>query len=277
MKELKTIGVIGHTGMVGHTVFNYFKDNGYEVSGFSQNPTKSEREKTYSADVIFVCVPTPYLWDLKAFDGSIVREVVSEIPDGKVVVIKSTVPIGTTEELQKEYLKLKLLFNPEFLSEATCDEDFRNPDRQFVGYTKESYPVSVQVLNLLPESAYEAIMPAKEAELLKYINNIHGTIEIMESNMYWEVCEEEGLDYDRVLKAALASKWVGVSMGRHYRVIFHKNKRGFGGKCFPKDINAWIDYLNAKGIDSKLPTAVRDMNVRILASQGYTEEDAEKL
>lgn len=283
-KYYNTIGVFGHLGMVGGTTLRYFKDQGCEVTGFDPREAidVGQMDKIYNADLIFVCVPTPFNWEKNYFDGSILGQVLTEISknskkENPVVVIKSTMPVGSTERFQKTYPNLKLLFNPEFLSEATCDNDFRNPDRQFIGYTEKSYDEATKVLNSLPESPYGVIMPSKEAELLKYINNVHGTIEIMESNMYYEVCKEEGLDYDRVLKAMLASKWVGVPMGRHYRVIFHKNKRGFGGKCFPKDISAWIEYLDKKHIDNTLPKAVLEMNKRILKEQGYTLEESEKL
>lgn len=285
MKYYNSIGVVGHRGMVGKTTFDWFKNKAehvdYKVIGYSLEDTASKAE-TLQADLLFVCVPTPFDWKTNKFDGSIVESVIKEIDENSskenpVVVIKSTMPIGSTQKLQEKYPRLKLLFNPEFLSEKTCYADFQNPDRQFVGYTDQSYDEAIKVLNTLPESPYGAIMPVKEAELLKYINNVHGTIEIMESNMYWEVCQKEGLDYDRVLKGALASKWLGVPMGRHYRVIYHKGKRGFGGKCFPKDINAWVEYLDKNGIDSQLPTAVREMNKRILAEQNYSESDSEAL
>ena len=284
IKYYKQIGVIGHMGMVGGTTFRYLKDSGANVFGTDLKDEK-DKEKVMESGLIFVCVPTPFYWDeegmgsekARGFDLSFVDKALSDIPAGRAVVIKSTVEVGSTDKLQKKYPGLRLLFNPEFLSEKTCDADFRNPDRQFVGYTKQSYKDAIKVLGVLPESAYDAIMPAKEAELLKYINNVHGTIEIMESNMYWEVCQKEGLDYDRVLKAMLASKWVGVPMGRHYRVIFHKGKRGFGGTCFPKDINAWLQYMNKQGLDAGLPKAVRDMNQRILKEQKLSEADAEKI
>lgn len=277
MKDIKTIGVIGARGMVGHTTYRYFKEEGAEIYGYS-NSDKKEEKKVNSADLVFVCVPTPYKWGrVRGFDASIVDEVLAKLKDGVIAVIKSTVTIGTTDKFQKKYPKLKLLFNPEFLSEDTCWEDFIRPDRQFVGYTKESYSYATQVLNLLPESPYDLICPVKEAELLKYINNLHGILEVMESNHYYDVCQEEGLDYDRVIKAAVSSKWVGCAMGRHYHVIFHKGFRGVGGKCFPKDINAWIDYCNNKGINVKFLSAVRDENKKLLREQGLTEEVAENI
>ncbi len=140
--------------MVGGTLFRYFKDKDQKVWGTDLIDEK-DKEKVMKADVIFVCVPTPFKWRAKkgkktGFDLSIVKSVLSEIPDGKVVVIKSTMLIGSTESLQKKFHKLKLLFNPEFLSEKTCNEDFRNPDRQFVGYTKQSYGEAIKVFEHTP-------------------------------------------------------------------------------------------------------------------------------
>jgi len=273
---INTIGVIGHTGFVGSNVFRWFKDRNFEIYGYSLDYTINET-KAYGADLIFVCVPTPFDWNTRKYDGSIVEKTLEKIESGKTVVIKSTVKIGTTEKLQSKFPNLKLLFNPEFLSEATAWNDFTNPDRQFVGYTSKSYRVATEVLNMLPESPYDVIMPSKEAELLKYINNIHGVVEIMESNHYYDICEAEGLNYERVIKAATASKWVGCPMGRHYRVIYHKGKRGAGGHCFPKDLNAFIEYCHEKGVDSSLFEGAKSYNDKLLASQGIDEQIAEQI
>lgn len=277
MKYFQSIGVIGSLGMVGGTTYRFFKDHDYQVFGYDlRKPSLTAKRKAYGAELVFICVPTPFVWKSNKFDLSIVIAALEPLPAGAVAVIKSTVPVGTTEKLQKRFPEIKLLFNPEFLSESTCDEDFRNPDRQIVGYTKNSYGETIKVLNSLPLSAYDIIVPSKEAELLKYMNNLHGMVEIMESNHYWDVCQKEGLDYDRVTKAALTAKWVGAPMGRHYRTILHKGFRGFGGKCFPKDINAWLEYCERRGINSTLMKAVRNMNRGILKSQKLTEAEAEK-
>lgn len=275
MKRIKTIGVIG-LGMVGGTVFRYFKEKRLKVYGYSHTNRK-DKKLVDKSDLIFICVPTPYHWDGRGFDDSIIDSVLRDINEGSVIVIKSTVKIGTTNKFQIKYPKLKFLFNPEFLSEKTAWADFINPDRQFVGYTKESYSEATQVLNLLPESPYDLILPVKEAELLKYINNVHGVLEVMESNFYYDVCQKEGLDYNRVVKAMTASKWVGCPMGRHYRVIYHKGKRGVGGKCFPKDLHTWLEYAKEKGLDDRLFKAARDYNHRLLVEQGLDEEKSEQI
>lgn len=274
-EKTKTIGVIGYRGMVGKTVFDYFTNNGYTTFGYSKSD-QANKDNVNHADIVFVCVPTPFDWIKNSFDGSIVESALSEIADGTIVVIKSTIPIGTTEQLQAKYPNLKILFNPEFLSESTAYGDFVNPDRQFIGYTKQSYESALLVLNILPESAYGAIMPSKEAELLKYINNLHGALSVIEANHYYDVCQREELNYDRVIQAAEASKWIGAPMGRQYHRIYHKGFRGFGGKCFPKDINAWIEYCQSKGITTTLMKAVKAENMALLKDQNLTEQEAEK-
>ncbi len=269
--KFETIGVIGYMGMVGGTVYRFFRDQKKKVYGYDIRSPK-DKKRAYEADLVFVCVPTPFDWKNHKYDDSIVESVLKQIPAGKTVVIKSTIHIGTTDSLQKKYPKLKILFNPEFLSEATCDMDFRNPDRQFIGYTARSFSEAKRVLAVLPLSSTDRILPAKEAELLKYINNMHGVLEVMESNHYWEVCQKEGLDYEQVIEAATGSKW----FGRFYRIIWHKGYRGVGGKCFPKDLNSWIEYCESNNIPVELLKAAREMNRRILGEQKLTEKDAEK-
>ena len=277
MKEIREkIGIVGFRGIVGWTVYQWFLKEGYRVFGYSRTDQMAKKIVNEKCDVIFICVPTPFDWIKGKYNGSLVPKVLKEIKPGRIVIIKSTVMIGTTDRLQKRFPDLKILFNPEFLSERTCDADFSHPDRQFVGYTKKSYSVATAVLNLLPESPYSVIMPAKEAELLKYINNLHGVLEVMESNHYYDVCRKEKLDYKRVIRAAVASKWVGPVMGRHYRNVWHKGYRGFGGKCFPKDLASWLEYCRKKGIDSTLMKATRQMNKRLLKEQGMTEEEVER-
>ncbi len=275
MQEIKTIGVIGHRGMVGGAVYKYFKDNEYETYGYSKSD-QSEKDKVNQADVIFVCVSTPFNWYKNVFEIGNVEAVIHEITGSRIVVIKSTVPIGTTERIQSEHSDLKILFNPEFLSETTAYGDFVNPDRQFVGYTKLSYPEAISVLNLLPESAYGVIMPSREAELLKYINNLHGFLSVIEFNHYYDVCQKEGLNYERVVKAAEASKWLGAPMGKQYHKIFHKGYRGLGGACFPKDMASWIEYTEKMGIPNGIMKMARDTNKELLKAQNLTEAEVEK-
>lgn len=262
--------------MVGSQVFRWFVEK-YGFNNVFGHSLDRMDVRAYHADCIFICVPTPFDWKKHQYNGDIVREAVRLCQAGSTIVVKSTVKIGTTEELQREFPQKKIIFNPEFLSEKTAWADFINPDRQFVGYTEKSYDVSTQVLDVLPLSPAGLVMPSKQAELLKYINNLHGILEVLESNHYYEVCQKEGLDYEATINAAIKSKWVGVPMGRHYRTIHHKGYRGVGGACFPKDLSAWLEYCEESGINYEIFAAAWRMNDRILEEQGLKVEEVEKI
>jgi len=272
----KTIAIIGHTGAVGAQIYRYFEEKAHLMMGLSLgSQTHDWEEINKDADYVFVCVPTPYKWEQQVYDLSILNEVLYKLNE-KIVIIKSTIPPGTTEKLQEKYPTLTLLFNPEFLSEATAREDFINPDRQLVGYTDKSRKYSMEVLNLLPESPYGVIMKASEAEITKYVNNFHGALMVIFANFFYDICEKIGADFEAVKKAGQASKWVGSPMGRMYWEVFHKGKRGYGGKCFPKDVDSLIKWCKENNVNTEIIEATRKANVRILKSQGMTEKVAEK-
>lgn len=273
-----TIAIIGHTGMVGGATFKWFKNNNYKVFGLSlDGQTHGWVEINKKADWIFICVPTSFDWKTRKVNLSILKEVLAKIKSEKKVIHKCTVPPGTTEKLQKKFPKLHLFYSPEFLSEATCDNDFANPDRQLIGYTPKSYSIAMAALNILPESPYGAIMKSTEAEICKFVNNFHGALMVIFSNFFYDVAQEfEDLDFERIEKACVASKWVGSPMGRMYWDVFHGGFRGYGGSCFPKDTNMLIEWCKDKNIPRELLKATRKANVRILKKQGLTEKDAEK-
>jgi UDPglucose 6-dehydrogenase len=163
--EKQKIGIIG-VGMVGGALAKvlsrpYLYDKYKEIGSLKE---------INQADIIFICVPTPF--DAKkGFDLSYVQDAFKLIKGSKIVVIKSTVLPGTTEMFQKKYPRHKILFNPEFLTEETADQDMRYPDRQIIGYTKKSYNVAKDILQILPLAPFERIIPATEAETVKYFGN----------------------------------------------------------------------------------------------------------
>jgi len=277
---MKTIAIVGHTGVVGKQVYRWFKEKTtikYKVMGLSKDKqTHSWNEINKEAKYIFIAVPTPFNWEKNEPDMSIVEEVMEKIFGTKKVIIKSTILPATTEKLQKRFPTMFLFFNPEFLSVKTAWEDFTNPDRQIIGYTKKSYQYAQEVLHMLPQSPYDIIMKSGEAEVCKYINNFHGGLMVIFSNFFHDICEKLKIDYEVVKKAAIASKWVGSPMGRMYWEVFHDGKRGYGGSCFPKDINSLIKWCKKNKINTEIIEATKKANVRILKREGLTEEKVEK-
>ena len=267
---LKKPGIIG-VGMVGGALRHYFEKN-RGIKPYLYDPGKNlgSLEEVNKADVVFVCVPTPFDKEKYYFDMSYIKSALSNIKGEKVIIIKSTVLPGTTESLQEKHPQHKILFNPEFLTEATADQDMSYPDRQIVGYTKKSFNIAKDVINLLPLAPFERILPATEAETVKYFGNTWFSTKVVFANQIFDLCQKLGIDYDRIMDAASADKRID----RTHLTIFHKGKRGYAGKCLPKDIKAFIKFAENKGIDLKLHKTVDEINEKLLEEQGITDPES---
>ncbi len=271
--------------MVGTPLKRYFEElhgyrRGEDLFLYDTDPEKNYFDDINGADIIFVSVPTPRSAD-GSCDLSAVDSALDRIKGDKIVVIKSTVPPGTTESYQKKFTERKVLFNPEFLTEKKAWEDFIKPDRQIVGFTSSSLDAAGVVLALLPKApfmspwglnTYRSIkVTATEAEIIKYGGNIHFSRKINFANALFLLCEKIGANYENVR----------VSMAADYRIgdshldVNHGGYKGFGGYCFPKDLDAFIVYLGAHGLSecAGLLSKDREFNEKLLASQGLTLED----
>ena len=262
MKKYK-IAIVG-IGMVGGALFDYFrkKDN-YELFLYDKGKKLGSVKEINKADFVYVCVPTPYK-EGTGCDTSIVEEVIGYLKKSKVVIIKSTVEPGTTRRLQKKFPKHKILFSPEFLTEITADQDMSYPDRQIVGYTKESYSIAKEVLLQLPLAPFERIMPSTSAEMIKYAGNCWFANKVAFVNQIYDLCEKIKVDYKHVLEGMSADKRIG----RTHLKIFHKQYRGFGGTCLPKDSKALIELAKKKNINLSILEEVNRYNDELLKSQG---------
>jgi len=263
------IGIIG-VGMVGGTLLRYFKKKKIKTFLYDKGKKLGSIDEVNKADIIFICVPTPFT-KKKGFDLAYVEEAVSNIRGKKIVVIKSTVLPGTTETFQERFPQHKFLFNPEFLSEATADYDFQYPDRQIVGYTKKSKDIADDILKLLPKASFERVIPATEAEMVKYFNNTFNAIKVIFANQMYDLCQALNVNYDNIMEAAAKSKFIKT---KDHLNIWHKGYRGYGGKCLPKDIRALIQFADSKGVDLKLHKTVEEINNQLMKDQGI--EDPEK-
>ncbi len=270
LKDIK-VGIMG-VGMVGGAVRRYFEEK-KGVKIFLHDPGKKlgSLEDINKADIVFICVPTPYLKGSVGFDLSYVEEAISGLEGEKIIVIKSTVLPGTTENLQKKYSRHKFLFNPEFLSEATADEDMRNPDRQLLGFTAQGRDEAEAILELLPDAPFKKVMPATEAEMVKYFNNTFNAVKVIFGNQMYDLCKALGISYENVAESAAASKFIRT---KDHLDVYHGGYRGYGGKCLPKDIRALIQIAENLGVDLALHKTVEEINNRMMDEQGI--EDPEK-
>ncbi len=121
------------------------------------------------------------------------------------------------------------------------------------------------------------IMKASEAELVKYGHNVFGPIRIIYANHLYEVCKKLKLNYDEVKNAFAASEFIGSGILRYMKIFNHGGKRGFGGPCFPKDLNSYLEFCKRNEIPAEIPEATREANIRILKEQLFTEKEAEEI
>lgn len=243
------IVAIAGTGMVGGTLQRFLE----EVRGITPvlyDPPKGLSDTTVlnTANIVFVCVPTPFDDVRSVCDTTLVEDVLSVLGDEKTVVIKSTVSPGTTERLQKQYPKKRILFNPEFLSEATADVDMRHPNRQIIGCTEQSLKSAQIIMDLLPRAPFERIVAATEAEMVKYMCNSFYALKVAYVNQIYDLCQKMGISYDQIKECVRTEPMMGTN---HFEVI-HKGYRGYGGKCLPKDVRGLIALAKAYEVDMSL-------------------------
>jgi nucleotide sugar dehydrogenase len=226
------IGFIGQ-GWIGKNYADNFEERGYSVVRYDVEKFKGNWEKLKDCKIIFVAVPTPST--AVGFDDSILIDAIKSAAfKGQIVIIKSTIQVGTTDKLQAMFPEIFLIHSPEFLTEKTAAHDAANPARNILGYTEKSFPKCGQVMLVLPPAPYEAIVPCREAELVKYMGNCWFYAKVMMMNVFYDLAEYNKIDFDHVKEMLAADKRVG----RTHLDVVHQGGRGAGGHCFIKDFVA---------------------------------------
>lgn len=224
--------------------------------------TTSLEDGVQDSLLIFIAVGTPPQDD-GSVDLSAVYEVAEEIGRAmngyKIVITKSTVPVGTTRRI-KEIIagmtdhEFDVVSNPEFLKEGTAVNDFMKPDRVVIGTTdvrvaeimKELYVPFVRTENPI------VIMDIESAEMTKYVANTLLATKISFMNEIANLCEQLGADVENVRRGIGADKRIG------YQFLFPGV--GYGGSCFPKDVKALIKTAESSGYELKIAQAVDEVN-----------------
>ena len=231
-------------------------------------------------DAIFICVGTPPLEngeaDLSAV-ANVARTIGQRATGRRVVIEKSTVPVQTGQQLKRhihlyanEGLRCELASNPEFLREGSAIEDFFHPDRIVVGVEhgdttevlREIYrPILEQDFhcpvhadcNLNMKPAW-VVTDTNSAELIKHASNSFLAMKISFINMVADLCEAVGADIGKVA--------LGIGLDPRIGAAFLKPGIGFGGFCFPKDVQAFVHIAEKVGCDFSLLKEVEKVNKR---------------
>ena len=271
------IGIIGQ-GYVGTAVKNVFEKH-YEVETYDLDKDKCSvdylEDLVELTNIIFVCVPTPMKKD-GSCDTSIVEAVVKDINDmvvsrnvsGRIVAIKSTIPPGTTNRLNKKCKNISVIFNPEFLTEANFIDDFKNQNRIIIGGERPSTTKLRQVYSLAFPNAKIVKTGSITAEMVKYFTNTFLATKVSFANEMKQICDGLNIDYDKVVEYSTYDERLGKS---HWAVPGPDGKLGFGGSCFPKDLNALIHL--ARNLETSLNTigGAWDTNLDVRPEEDWKE------
>lgn len=202
------------------------------------DPDKFQHEDTIDSQAIFICIPVPTLED-RTQDLTAVREIIKRergLNRNAPIFLKSTVLPGTCDQLSYEF-DMTVIALPEFLSERTAYQDF---DRQpILAGGMDRICTSRLLSRLFPGKEIISVRNS-EAELAKYVHNCFGAMKVNYFNMVEEICNTFGLDYLNVVRAARLTGYIEKT---HTQVPGHDGY-GFGGKCFPKDLKAFIGFAD---------------------------------
>lgn len=211
--------------------------------------------------VIFICVGTPPKEDGEA-DLSYVENVAAQIARNmtsyRLIIEKSTVPVETGSWIErtikinnKKGIKFDVASNPEFLKEGTAIEDFMHPDRIVIGAeTKKAKDLLARLYS--PIKSEIVITDIKSAELIKHASNSFLATKISFINSIANICEKTGADIEKVS--------YGMGLDKRINRAFLKSGIGYGGFCFPKDLDAFINISEKMGYDFSILKSVRKVN-----------------
>ncbi len=260
-KKLK-IGIIG-LGIVGEAVKHWFKKEKYPLFLYDKYKKIGSSEEVNKAEIVFICVPTPFYEKGNGYDDTAVTASLNILSAPKIVVIKSTILPGSTENFQKKFSQHKILFNPEFLRHKTACEDFLHPTQQIIGYTSKSKRNAKKILNILPKVSYQKIIPSKEAEMVKYFSNLFLALRVIFANQIYNLCQKLEINYDIVKEVVGHDPRIGHS---HFN-IFQDGYRGYSGHCLPKDMKAFIQFAKFYRINISLLETIDKINTGLLKNK----------
>lgn len=276
---MQKIGIIGQ-GFVGSAVREGMRDH-FEVYTYDKDPSKESTARNIFSvvehtELTFLCVPTPMKKSGEC-DLRILETALTEISEcakalnkkNYIVVIKSTIPPGTTERLNNIYVNLDIVFNPEFLTEANAVNDYKNQNRIVIGGER---PSSTKVKQVFAK-AFPKVPIIKTsstiAEMIKYVTNTFLATKVSFANEMYQICQGLAIDYDKVIEYARYDDRLGNS---HWSVPGPDGDFGFGGHCFPKDIAALQYVAKQMNVDSTVLNAAIEKNTQVRTDLDWTKQ-----
>ena len=282
MKIEQKIGVVGNGFVGGAVKFGFSPQVGCdaEVRVYDKNPIKSTHtleETVNESDFIFLSVPTPANED-GSINLDILTDALNDIDDvsekDNYILIRSTVVPGTTWALQEKFSNLNLLFNPEFLTERSANFDFINQGRFIIG-SGDSYKSALgsELFSKLIRDRFGDCVAILEttyetAEMIKYMNNCFFATKVSFLNEMYQIAQKCEVNWKQAIDGFVADGRIGHS---HLNVPGPDGKFGFGGSCFPKDIQALKNFAESIGVNPSVLAAVWRKNLEVRPEQDWKE------
>ena len=257
-----SVGIIG-LGVVGSATFRCFEAAGLNPKGYDVDPARSRNslEETLGQQVILISLPTVVdddgVCDLAPIHSTLMRAAELEVQG--TIVIRSTVPVGTTERLRHEFPRLKLGFSPEFLRAAHADADVLNPPMTvYGGEHGKPYFDLLRSIPLGCEDSYK-ILTSGEAELLKLLLNSFAALKTIFASEMSALARRVGADWDKIVDIAR----IEGRLGRGYlSATGSDGLPGYDGSCLPKDCRMLVRQLG----DASLLRYVQELNCKLRSS-----------
>lgn len=247
------VGIIG-CGFVGGALKDWLEHNNPDCKIFISDPPKGYNDDLSSIDVAFLQIHVPTEED-GTQDLRLMKEIIGKLPDVPVFV-RTTILPGTSETLSKE-TGHRVYYLPEFLTERTFIEDFRTQPMIFTG--------EYELLERIFKGKKFITMTPLEAELTKYMHNVFGAYKVTYFNACREYCEQQGVDWETVHKGMLLSGYINDT---HTYVPGPDGKFGYGGKCFPKDVNAFAEMTKGTSLGVLL-APLHELNVHFRGTEEH--------
>ena len=266
MKKFK-VGVIGN-GFVGESQAYAFSPVA-DIKIFDVNPVKATHTllEVLSQDFIFVALPTP-MKENGEQDISYIENFFSNIGlynTDAVFILKSTVLPGTTKQLIDKH-KFNIVFCPEFLTEKTAKLDMLTQSRIVIGGNAQHAEKVLELFKARFGQKHYVLTDSTTAEFIKYMANTFLAVKVSVVNEFYRMSEALGADWDKALEGFVSDPRIGNS---HTQVPGHDGKLGFGGTCFPKDINALITMGKELGVDMNTLEAAWKTNLEVRPEQDW--------
>ena len=261
------LGIIGH-GYVGESQSFAFSPS-FDVRVYDKDSLKSTHslDEVLESDFVFVCVPTPMRKD-GSQDLSFITDFFKHTKNGPIYIIKSTVVPGTTNDLIKKYKNLDIIFSPEFLTERTAKLDILTQTRIILGGNKNLTNQVRKIYDIRFKNKTVIETDSLTAEYIKYMNNTFFATKVSFLNEMKLLADKCDVIWEDAIDGFIRDGRIGHS---HMNVPGHDGKYGFGGSCFPKDIQAMINFGSEHGVDMEVLKGVWNTNLKVRPEEDWKE------